>query len=286
MSAVCRLRWLAGILVAAPLVAQTPAPALSLNHLRVVIDSATFHEIAMSPFILKGLSGVEARAGSITIYGRHTWLEIVAPTGAAGSHVGDVSLALALEKPGAIDQLARHLAATSIPFDTATRTLVDSAGTTPWYRELRASGADSTSTHAAFWVMEYTLAMTQRIDRQDHYGTEDRMRDRFIATHFDSLRLLSDVTGATLALPAGDIAKLSRTLAQWGVPVFPEGEGAVIQIPGFLLHLLPAWERPGVRRLTLSLTDEASGDPTYRFGPYGQLRFGPGRVAVWDFSQP
>ena len=74
-------------------------------------------------------------------------------------------------------------------------------------------------------------------------------------------------------------------LARDNVPVLPEGEGAIIRLDGFTLHLVPPWTGAGVKQLQFALTRPLLANPIYRFGPQSQLRFGPGPIAVWDFER-
>ncbi len=272
--------------------AQSAGPSrLLLNHIYFVVDSATYHDIGASPFLPTEFAGQEVRTtlsgglrwSGIYLYGRHTYLEILRPGGLPGSQDGDVGIGLASEQPGGILSLMQRFGAQHFPFDTLTRMTSDSAGAIPWFLSWRASGPELPSDRTALWVMEYSAAMARRMKQRDSLPESDRSRDRFIATHQLRDQLMAELVAATIALPVDDIAKVSRTLARAGVEVISGGDGAVIQLEGFTLRLLPAWDRPGVRKLEFSLNREALANPTYRFGPSSRLRFGPGRVAVWEF---
>ena len=273
--------------------AQTSGPPrLLLNHVYFVLDSVTYHDIEASPFLAAQFAGREVRTtvsgglkwSGLYFYGRHTYLEILGPNGLPGSQPGDVGIELASEVPGGIRSLMQRFGTQHFPFDTLTRTKTDSSGAYPWFLSWRASGPDLPSDRTALWVMEYSAAIAQRMSKRDSLPESDRSRDRFIATHLVPDQLMAELVAATFALPVEDIAKVSRTLDRAGVLVIPEGEGAVIQLEGFNLHLVPAWDRPGVRKLEFSLNREALANPTYRFGPSSRLRFGPGRIALWEFS--
>ena len=273
------------LLATGSIAGQTPAPLrLLLNHVYLVLDSATYHDIGASPFLSSQFAGHEVRtteSGGLKwsgtyFYGRHTYFEVFGPGGLPGSQPGDVGIGLASEAPGGIRSRMQRFEARHFPFDTLTRMKSDSSGAFPWFLSWRASGPDLPSDRTALWVMEYSAAMA--------LPDSDRSRDRFIATHRMRDQLMAELVAATFALPVDDIAKVSRTLDRAGVRVIPEGDGAVIQLEGFTLHLVPAWDRPGVRKLEFSLNRQALANPTYRFGPSSRLRFGPGRIAVWEFS--
>lgn len=287
-------RWgavLTAVWVSAAAAQLPPAPRLVLNHLYFVLDSATWHDITASPFLSGQFAGYELRtteSGGLRwsgayLYGRHTYLELFGPGGLPGSKPGDAGIGLASEDPGGIARLMQRFDAGHWPYDTLTRQKSDSAGTFPWFLSWRAAGPDLPSDRSALWVMEYSAEFAKRMQVRDSLPPSDRSRDRFLATHLLKDQLLAEVTSATLALPVDDIARIRRTLDRADVRVVPEGDGAVIMLEGFTLHLLPAWDRPGVRKLEFALNREALANPTYRFGPISRLRFGPGRVAVWEF---
>jgi Family of unknown function (DUF5829) len=280
-------------LAAGALAAQAVPPPLYLNHLYVVLDSATWHDVQASTFLAGGF-GAHARhdtaapgePAGIYLYGHHTWLVLMGPGGFPGAMAGDVGIALGSEQPGGIVQLARHLAFDRIPFDTTVVMRQDSSGVTPWYRALHPGGADSLSPHDDLWIMEYTLATMRRVAARDSFGTDDRDRDRILAAHYDSLQLLGDVSAATLAVPSAVLARMSHILTEWGVEPAPEGTGIVVRLPAFTLRLIPAYAGRGVKRLTFDLNHEAIANPTYRFGLRSRLLFGPGATAVWEFGPP
>ncbi len=282
---------LGAVQLAAPVAAQTLPPVLRLNHVYMVIDSATYHDLTVSPFLHGEFGGyalhdsaAPGEPAGVYLYGHHTYLIFVPPGGFPGAEPGDIGIALSTDTPGGLLQLARHLAFDSLPFDTATVTLRDSTGSVPWYQELRPAGPDRSGPHDALWAMEYTLAMTRRVAARDSFGTEDRDRDRFIASHYDSLQLFGDVSRATLAIPVDELARMRQTLAAWGIKVYPEGAGAVVELPAMTLRLVPAYAGAGVQNLTFTLNHDAAANPTYRFGLRTHLEFGPGPTAVWEFA--
>ncbi|MEP6591121.1 MAG: DUF5829 family protein [Gemmatimonadota bacterium] len=268
-----------------PMVAQQPTAPVLLNHLYAVIDSATYAEIVASPFLSDQFSGFKATSPA-TWFGKHSYLELFDPKGFEGARDGDVGIAFGVERPGSVAAVAQRMTGLGAPFDTTTERRGTPRLSEAWFHRWKPAGPDATSPRAAFWLMEYADEAARTLSLRDSLPASDLGRDRFLAPRFDATRLLGDLTGATLAIPAGDIAKLMRAMQRLGVEVFAEGEGAVIRLPEFTLRLLPAWERPGVRRLEFSLLREAAANPSFRFGAHSRLRFGPGRVAAWDFSLP
>jgi hypothetical protein len=280
-----RILLVALTLLTAPLDAQRPAPVLTLNHLYAVLDSVTYAEVAASPFLTAQFAGFKSRTPA-TWFGKHTFLEFFDPHGFDGAQVGDVGIALGAEEPGAVAVIARRMSGLGVPFDTATERHGTPQQSEPWFHRWRPSAGDATSPRAAFWVMEYAPEAARSLAIRDSLPESDRGRDRFLADRFDATRLLGDITAATLAVPVEDIARMVRALQRLNVEVIAEGEGAIVRLPGFTLRLIPAWERPGLRRLEFGLLREAAANPSYRFGPHSRLRFGPGRIAVWEFALP
>lgn len=272
----------AALLAASPSTAPTPLP---LNHLYAVLDSATYADAVASPFLTKQFAAFTAR-GTATWTGRHTYVEFFAPNGFDGARAGDVGVALGVERAGGVAALARRFASLGAAFDTTTERRGTPGQSAPWFHRFRPAPADAPSSRVAFWVMEYTLEATRLVAARDSLPLDERSRDRYLAERFDPELLLGDLTGATVAVPADDIAKLSRALQRLEVDVQAEGEGAVVRVPNFTLRLVPAWERPGVRKLEFSLLREATANPVFRFGGHSRLRFGPGRIATWEFGLP
>lgn len=276
---------LALLALAPALSAQGPATPVALNHLYAVLDSATYAEVVASPFLSTKFAAFTSRSPA-TWTGKHTFLEFFDPHGFNGARAGDVGLALGVESAGGIAAIAHRFSVLGAPFDTATERRGTPQRSEPYYHTWRAAGSDATSPRMALWVMEYTLEASRAQAQRDSLPLSDRGRDRFLADRFDPTRLLGDITSATLAIPVDDIGRVVRSMHRLSVDVILEGEGAIVRLPSFTLRLIPAWERPGLRRLEFALLREAVANPSLRFSGHSRLRFGPGRVAVWDFALP
>lgn len=284
--------WGSGLmLMAAPASAQEP-PRLSVSSLAFVVDSATWHHLIASPFLAEqfaasGRSGVPSltqRWPVLEIYGRHVYLRFMPPGGRSNAQVGDADITLAVETGGDLDRLMARAAAAGLPFDTATAMLTAGPEPTPWYRVWRPGGEAAPSARTRFEVIEYTTAMAERVAGRDSLPTTDRSRSRFLPTPWDSTRLVRDVEGAEIALPPMDIARIRDAILRLGgASVEPEGEGAVIVLYGFRLHLIPAFDHPGVRQVEFGLRHAVVANPVFRFGAQSKLKFGPGARATWDF---
>jgi len=141
---------------------------------------------------------------------------------------------------------------------------------------IRPAGGDSTSDRVGFELLQYSTEAALRRFAVDSLPDANRSNARFLAEYFDAKKLLSHLTGATLAIPVDDIARITRVLVRDGIAVVADGEGAIIKLDGFTLHLIPPYRGAGVKQLQFALTHVAPANPTYRFGPKSQLRFGGG----------
>ena len=99
----------------------------------------------------------------------------------------------------------------------------------------------------------------------------------------DSLPMMYYLTAARFAVPNESLAPLESWFRSAGARVIREGEGMVVQFGTQSLRITPAYGLVGAESLSFHLRRELPGNPTFRFGQRGRLRFGPGRVASWTF---
>ena len=270
----------------APLSAQQKVP-LVLHHLVLDVDSVTWNDIAHSPFIRDQFAANETGylnppdAGTgIRLMGKYSYLQLMPSPSPAF-----VGIMLAAERAGGLATLRGQGA-----FQDARQTSVRGHGESQGVRvaelsdRIRPAGVDSASPRVGFELLQYTTDAARRRSSIDSLSEANRSNVRFFAEYFDSGKFFSHLTGATLAIPVDDIARISRVLERDGVAVTHDGEGAIIKLDGFTLHLIPPYRGAGVKQLQFALTHAAPANPNYRFGPKSQLRFGPGLIAVWDFD--
>lgn len=280
-------------MLAAPVAAQRPVP-LVLNHLVITLDSATYHDVVASPFLREQfaapetgmLTGVDGGDG-VRFFGKYSFLQFFGPAGTPGTEPGDVAIILASERVGGLEALKAegHYG----PGGGVVMLQMDCCVHANSYVEhsdrLRLTDADSTSSHTRFEVMQYTADAARYLAATDSLPVDDRSNARFFRHNYDPTRLFSYLSGATLAIPVADIATISAAMRRNNVPVTAEADGATIRLSGFTLHLVPPWTGAGVKQLQFALTRPLLANPTYRFGPKSELRFGPGAIAVWDFER-
>lgn len=259
------------------------------DRVTATIDSVTYDHIATSVFTSGQLSGVGStvimpdgsRRRGIVLHGAATSVAFVRSAG--GSRGGSVTLALASERRGGLDDLSRPARAASIAFDTITLRTEPGGEGVEWRRLWRVSEAGVEAPRATLVVGEPHPAFIALLGVQDSLPMNNLSRLRMQRGSYDPSRLFADVVGVTLALSERDIALFHRALEATGAVIEGEGLWVVIRLDGFTLRLVPAYERPGLRRLDVALTRQLPGNPMYRFGPRSKLRFGPGPAATWEF---
>jgi hypothetical protein len=99
----------------------------------------------------------------------------------------------------------------------------------------------------------------------------------------DSLPVLYFLSEARLAVPPESLSALEGWFRSAGARVIREGGGMIVQFGSQSLRVTPAYGQVGAESLTFLLRREFPGNPTFRVGARGRLRFGPGRVASGTF---
>lgn len=273
--------------------AQQQVP-LVMNHLEAVLDSATFADVKASPFLRDQFAAVDTVEDpshdgflGVRLFGKFNWITLGHPVrmGADRAESGDVAMAFSSDVPLAIEKLTRD--GTLKKLLTAPGTS-EGATTRDYLRDFhtvaRLVGPGSTSQHARFEILQYGENISGMLAQVDSLPVNNLSNARFLARYYDRSKLFEYLSGATLAIPVDDIAKIVRVLERDSVTVLHEGEGVIIALDGFKLHLIPPWTGAGVKQLQFALTRDVPANPVYRFGPYSRLRFGPGPIAVWDFN--
>ncbi len=264
------------------------APSLALHHLRVGLDSATWKDVHESRFLREQFSAfdsvrVEAGGGAVVRHlftGRRNWLEIVRGAGPAS-----IELGLTTDDAGAVPRLVAAWRRNGVVFDSATVERPDGQRAAPWYLRWAVSGGEGAMLGVE--LDAYHPLLYRRLAEWDSLPIDLQDRVRALRPHFATERLFSEITGATLAIPVEEIRRLRSELRTGGAQVADEGEGLVVMLAdGVRFRFVPAWNQPGLRRLEFYLTRAVPANPIYRLGQHSRLRFGPGRVAAWDFDVP
>lgn len=276
------------LLLAPIALAAQGTPSLTLHHLRVGLDSATWKDVHESPFLREqfaAFDSVRVEAGGRAVLrhlftGRRNWLEIVRGAGPAS-----IELGLTTDDAGAVPRLVAAWRQNGVTLDSSTVVRPDGQHQAPWY--LRWAVAAGAGAVLGVELDAYHPHLYRRLAEWDSLPVDQQDRVRALRPHFAPERLFSEITGATLAIPVEEIRRLRSELRTGGAQVADEGEGLVVMLAdGVRFRFVPAWNQPGLRRLEFFLTRAVPANPIYRLGQHSRLRFGPGRVAAWDFDVP
>jgi hypothetical protein len=277
----------AAICVAAPLAAQQKVP-LVLSHLVLTLDSATYNDVVHSDFMRDQFSamaagflqGEDAGYGA-RLVGKYSYL-IIAPPKARDRAV-DLGIDLLSEHPGGLEQIRAqggYIRTGGVSL-VANDFMPDVQPAFPQTDRIAPSGM---SARTSFEIIQYNVDAAMHLGQSDSLPGTNLSSARFLRRYFDATKLFSYISGATIAMPVEDIARVVAALKRDNVSVVTEGEGAIVKLDAFTLHLVPPWTGAGVKQLQFALTHALVANPTYRLGPKSQLRFGPGLIAVWDFE--
>ncbi len=272
---------------------QAPAPVL-LNHVVLVLDSATYHDISTSPFLRDEFSGFEqltiaANAGRTWsgsyLFGESTYLELFQPNGGAGP-AGSTMIGFGVETEGAVAHLMEPLArSTGLAVDTTRRTRTKEGREVPWFLAAMVRDPDSTNRFRS-WVMEYDRRYLKLWD-----SVTARTRDQDLLTQSAHLvgmyrpsRYFADIVGVTLAFEPALADRFIRQASVFGYRLKADGPRRILIGPGVELVLMPVQQgRTGVLEVRLALRRPKEGEKVYRFGERSVLTFQKGKLARWRF---
>jgi len=277
------LLWLIALVVSRDAGAQN-----LLHRLDVVVDSATYADIAASRFLTDYFAGRDSsiqsvsgeRARGTTFYGRNSVLSFRPRD--QQHRLDNVVVVLAAERRGSIDALAARASAERVAFDTA-RYRILRRESIPWRRIWQPVETGILPARAALYVAEPEASFLAVLANSDSLGADDLSRERLLRVSYNPKRMLGDIVAATIALGESDIVLLTRGLVLSGASARSEPMATMVEIERSSLKFESSNSGAGIRRITLALTRQMPGNPTYRFGYRSVLRFGPGPVAVWEF---
>jgi hypothetical protein len=249
-----------------------PAQQVHLNHAFSVLDADTFTAIQENEFVTGELAATRSRTThadhgeswtGFYLYGRHTYLELFGPGATAGPE-GTCGIGLGVDHPGELDALATRLAAEGHPLKTGLRTRVEDGKETPWFR-MGYFPDDPDGGGLTMWVMEYANGS----DRETY------LRPRQVPG-----RLLVEVRGVRMAMPALDRAHFAAEVTRFGWVVRLEGDSVIAELPEATVRV-DLGPRPALLELRLELAHPV---------PHRELHLGrstlvvgPGSEAVWHF---
>lgn len=269
------------------------APSVCLNHLNLVLDDATYSDLAGSSFLRDNFAGsaiatTAANGGEswsgIYLYGEHTYVEFFSAKGARkGREVGDSAIGFGVEEEGGAHVLAEALRQSfGAHVQEGVRTKVLAGEEFPWFKVATIVPADG---HPMFsdWVMEYDPGFMKH-RYADLQPEEDGItRRQYLERSFRNDRLLGDVDEVDVALAPARADLLLRELRIFGYTVLSEGRETTLQGPDIRIRLVvQTGTRSGVVGFGMRLLRDVGSGTTYRFGGGSTLTL-RGRAGRWDF---
>jgi len=189
---------------------QPPArPQVTLNHLYLVLDSATLAAVESSAFLANEFShyrkATTQSAGGrqwtgTNLFGERTYLELYS-SGVQGP-VGLSGVALSVEQPGALDSVVTWLrGAFDVPIRRRLVEGVRAGRSFPWFHSVSVDHSRGDSLRQVYsWIMEIHPDF-YRVVQQDTTGpVSDISRKRYLKRRYQPERMVREIVGVSLAL--------------------------------------------------------------------------------------
>ncbi|MGO9830871.1 MAG: DUF5829 family protein [Myxococcaceae bacterium] len=274
-------------LFACPALAAPGAPEVSLNHLSVVLDAATTHDLAASAFLKdtfatvlqkSNVSNDGKRWNGTYLYGVRTYLEVY-EAGPGQGEPGSSGVALAVEHAGDLSRLVLPLADAGGEATVVLRTAQGPSGAqVPWFYQLRAFYRADPPSNTTRWVMEYQKDFLRTVEP----GKEGIGRAQLAARFQEKNRLVKDIVGATVALADREMERFLKELAVYGWTLRAEGPKHIASGGGMTLTLIPlSAGHKGLTEVRFQLVKKGVPAQTLHFGPTSVLSVGADGTAVW-----
>ena len=275
-------------LIAAPALAASPTgrPEVLLNHLSVVLDAATAHDLGTNAFLKDTFAAVSQKNNvsndgkrwtGTYLYGEHTYLEVY-EAGAAQGEPGSSGIALGVERPGEVSRLVLPLADAGGEATVVLRTVQGPSGAqVPWFYQLRVFYRSDPPSNTSRWVMEYQKDFLRTVEP----GKQGISRAQMAARFQQKGRLLKDIVGATVALSEREMERCLKELQVYGWAVRTEGQGRLATGPGVTLTLIPSTaSAKGLTEVRFQLVKKGAPAQTLHFGPKSVLTVAADGTAV------
>jgi hypothetical protein len=275
--------------------AHTQVPPVFLNHVVIVVDSATYRAVAGSDLLRREFAGFEQRTttpasgrtySATYLYGQHTYIEFFQPFSGA-PRVGIGQIALGVEERGAEHAVMERLAADGqhlVYYSLATRRR--GAEDVPWaYDVTWLPDSEPARVPWFVWsVMEYHPEFLHRWYPDLPTDSAGVSRAAARAREWKPHGYLGDVVGVTFALDSADAQLFALALSAMGYAVNREADTLRARGPEIEFVLVPVRDgRRGALALRLALRRPKAGKRVYTFGASSVLRFGDGPTAIWTF---
>lgn len=282
-----------GLTLLLPGAVRDGTPAVGLNHLTLVPDSATFEAIAASAFLRDTFAVVErspdGEPDRVVLFGRSTFVEFRRPR---SGREWSSSVALGTDERGALRSVAKRLTSEIGPVRIDSVSRRRDSTDVPWMYQLAStSGADSTldlsvvEYHPQFarrWFGD-SVAPAKSVARADVLSMQvaSMIADKRVSAPF------VDVVAIKVAASTQSAASLVAHCRGVGWHVQKAADGTACVGPKVRLFVVPTRRAEhGIVAFTMRVTSPAkaySAKPR-RFGR-SSLRVSRNGFATWEFSQ-
>jgi Family of unknown function (DUF5829) len=269
-------------------------PLCSLNHLYVVLDSATYRAIENDGFMRQEFAPNERRTTvradesytGLYFYGASTYFELFDVANSGGRRVGDWGLAFGVDEVGGINRLRQKVGAELLP-DTTSITRLYRGQQVAWFLMATLAHFPMRSSHAA-WVMEYDREFLERWNPRP--DTSDGVRrSEILARYVEVLPepvarpTFVNIIGLTLATTLTDSERLAAFCAAAGYGLERDGRRTVIlRGPDAIIRLVSKeGEERGIISVEMRVQPSSLDSSVKRFQG-ATLRVGP-RAATLTF---
>jgi hypothetical protein len=267
-------------------------PETGLNHFYVVLDEETFAAVRTSTFFLGRFAAVDAGLPAFAapdsvsqrlfVRGKTTYLELFRPDNHFGEPVGKVGIALGVDRLEDLDCVHR-LWEDQLDSGTERRRVERQADDelVPWYDAVY-HPATSLNPDLVLWAVGYLPEFLPWLYPDRPAEATGGSRGDFLAPRFDSTRLLRDVVGLVVAVPAELRSTIADQLEAIGYARREYGDATVLSTTEWSLTLAePTGDRRGLLAVDFSTNHEHEGLGIVYLGSRSLLTFGPAQRASW-----
>jgi hypothetical protein len=271
------------------------SPVVFLNHLYVVLDSATYRAIEEDAFLQTQFAPTERRTTVRTdetytgryFYGTNTYFEVFDVATSPRPTVGDCGIAFGVEETGDLTTLRQRLGP-EVETDPEPITRLYQGTQIPWFFM-------ATLTHLPYesrtsvWLMEYHAEFLTRWNPQPDGQNRGILRKDILKRYAEVVEpvhdpYLEDVVGVTIAADEETTAHFVTFGERVGYEARPDAGGVIgLHGPRFVLRLVPLTsETSGVREIRVRARRPMRDPATMRLGR-SRLTFADGH-AIWTFA--
>ncbi|MGQ0641548.1 MAG: DUF5829 family protein [Gemmatimonadaceae bacterium] len=281
-----------GFIAVLPAAIKGVSPAVGLNHLTLIPDSATFAAIAASPFLRDTFAladgSPDGGAERIALVGRSTYVEFRQP--AAGARAWTGGLALGTDERGALSAVAKRLTSEVGPLQLDSVSRRRDSADIPWLYRLAMSEARSDSS-LAVRIVEYHPQFARRWFGASTAAAASVARADVLAMHGAGRRAhfpFVDVVAIKVAAAAETSEMLVAHCRGVGWRVQPAADGVACVGPGVRMFVVPPRrDERGIVAFTMRVNpaSKVRGSGPRTFGR-STLKVSKSGLATWEFRAP